>query len=96
MTNTLVSAPASIDLANYNEIKTVGNIRVGDIMSRDLHLMVVTKVDRTAKTIEFRAENNEGGTGYADRLWISKHRSATTVAKALGGFTHIYRKVVEA
>jgi hypothetical protein len=91
----LATAPESIDLADYDEVRTVGRIRIGDILSRDLHLMLVTQVFRTAKTIEFRAENERGGTGYGERLWISKHRSATTVDKALGSFTHVYRKRVE-
>jgi len=94
MTSTLATPPESIDLANYGEVRTVGRIQVGDIMSRDCHLMLVTKVTRTAKTIEFRAENAQGGSGYGSRLWVSKHRSATTVDKALGSFTHIYRKTV--
>jgi hypothetical protein len=94
MTRTLATAPESIDFADYDDIRNVGRVQVGDILSRDCHLMLVTQVFRTAKTIEFRAENAHGGTGYGQRLWISKHRSATTVDKALGSFTHIYRKRV--
>lgn len=94
MSNALASAPAAINLADYREIKVVGDIQRGDILSRDLHLTVVTRVKRTAKTVEFRAENGEAE-GF-NRLWVSKHRSSTTVDKALGSFSHIYRKTVTA
>ncbi|AVJ48325.1 hypothetical protein SEA_NUEVOMUNDO_48 [Mycobacterium phage NuevoMundo] len=91
---TLAAAPASINLADYNEVRLVGNVRTGDILSRDGHLLVVTKVVRTAKTIEIRAENANGEAGYGKRLWTSKHRSSTPVARALGDTTHIFRKAV--
>jgi hypothetical protein len=85
-------APETINLADYAEIRTVGNVRIGDVLVRDFHLLVVTKVTRTAKTVEFRAENAEA-VGF-NRLWTSKHRSSTSVTKALGSFTQIYRKTI--
>jgi len=90
--NTLAVAPESINLDDYREVRTIGHVAVGDILARDLHLLVVTKVTRTAKTVEFRAENGDAVS--FNRLWVSKHRSSTTVDKALGSFTHIYRKAV--
>lgn len=94
MSNALASAPAEINLDDYREVKIVGNVQRGDILSRDSHLQVVTKVTRTAKTVELRAENGDAEPGYGSRLWISKHRNTTSVEKALGNFTRIYRKVV--
>lgn len=83
-----------LNLADLTEIRTIGNVREGDVLIVDAYIVPVVKATRTGKMITIKAMDLSNPPGA--RYFHSKHRVSTPVAKALPKGVFAYRKAVSA
>ena len=79
-----------INLADLTEVKTIGNVRVGDFYVVDAWVIPVIEVVRRGKMIFVKAVAEDAPQGYRHRY--GNHRASTPVAKAIPGI-QVFRKV---
>jgi hypothetical protein len=79
-----------INLADLDEVRTIGNVRVGDYYVIDAWLLPVVEAVRRGKMIFVKAVNKDAPQEY--RYRYGNHRVSTPVARAIPG-VQVFRRV---